>query len=253
MVDLYGAVPGMKNAAQPSSTNPADVQKALGRRDKRKVVQVEMLSSQYVENITPIITSGSFNLYAPGQTAPAAPSDPSQAPPAPDPATLQNASVAPSPARGYLITLNCTTPFAEALNNQGMVEKEFVGKLLAIKPDDKRHRMEYAVARASLAGTPRRIRQDEQKKAQLRAQYDAVQRAQAANQPAGTVTPQPEAAPAWGVQQNPQAAIDAEAFKDPLTGESMLDDWQFQILIAVVIDPNEFKPAEPGGPQASAR
>jgi len=135
-----------------------------------------------------------------------------------------------------------------------MVEKEFIGKLLAIKPDEKRQKMEYGVARASLAGTPRRIKQDEQKKAQLRAQYDAVQRAQAANQPAGTITPQPEAAPTWGGQpSNPQLAIDAEAFKDPLTGESVLDDWEFQVLIAVVVDPNEFKPAQPGGPQASAQ
>jgi type IV pilus assembly protein PilM len=258
LADLYGAVPNPKTPTQLSSTNPADVARVLGPRAKRKTLQVEMLSSQFIENIQPIITSGSFNQYAPGMTPPAAPADPSQAPPAPDPSTLQNASIAPaSGARGYLITLNCSSPYADALANQGMVEKEFIGKLLAIKPDDKRPHMEYGVARASLTGTPRRIKQDEGKKQQLRSQYDALMRAQAASQPPGTANPETPPGPNWGggMQPNPQAAIDAEAFKDPLTGESVLDDWQFQVLIAVVIDPNPHQPAAaaPGSPQASAQ
>ena len=258
LVDLYAAVPAPKGAAAVTAAAAADAKKPA--RGQRRVVYVESLSSQYVENILPIINTPGFQAYANGMAP--APTDPAAAAAAPaaDPSQLQNAPAVAEAAgaRGYLITLQCSSPFADAMANQGLVEKEFIGKLLAIKPDAKRPAMEYAVARAGITGRPQRLRTDEARKQQLRSQFDAIQRAVQANQPEGTTAPPPTSPPAWnpgGFNPNNPGGMpnDAEAFKDPVTGEPMLDDWQFQVLVAVVIDPKKIETPAPGAPQASAQ
>ena len=49
---------------------------------------------------------------------------------------------------------------------------------------------------------------------------------------------------------NGQPVEDVAAFTDPLLGESMLDDWEFTIVIAVSLDPPP-APTAPGAPVAS--
>jgi hypothetical protein len=49
------------------------------------------------------------------------------------------------------------------------------------------------------------------------------------------------------------APTDAELYKDPLTDEPVLEDWEFNILIAVAIDPPPFAPQPAAGQQANAQ
>jgi hypothetical protein len=61
--------------------------------------------------------------------------------------------------------------------------------------------------------------------------------------------------PGAGGAGAPAVQVDADAYKDPVLGETVVDDWEFTLLVAVVIDPPPAAPAgapAPGTPGSTA-
>jgi len=188
------------------------------------------------------------------------------APPVPDKAY---AARAPAGSRGYLLVIRCVSPNADATT---LVEQQFLKNLLAIWPSAAHPHMDFGVARADIVNR-QQIRNDSDRLSRLRSAYEQAVEAQHAAQsaqPFAANGPAPDrdrdrdqpmggpGAPPYGggYGNNGLDATDVNspAFKDPVTGESVLDDWEFTILVAVTLDPPP--PAQtpgqtpaPGAPQ----
>jgi type IV pilus assembly protein PilM len=158
---------------------------------------------------------------------------------------------APANSRGFLLVLRCVSPNSDATS---LVEQDFLQKgLLSVWPTAAQPHMEFGIARAEIV-TRQQIRNDPDQLNRLRAAYEqAVAAQQAAAQP-GQPAPRygggggqdesvgsPGAGSPYGggYGGNPAANMTDEnspAFKDA-NGESVLDDWEFTILVAVTLDP----------------
>ena len=71
-------------------------------------------------------------------------------------------------------------------------------------------------------------------------------------QPTNPYRPNVGGMPTPGGGGAPAAQVDPEAYKDPVLGESIVDDWEFTLLIAVVVDPPPATPASAPAPGSSA-
>ena len=202
----------------------------------------------------------------------------------PPPGAMTDASgaaVAVDPAgkgRGYIITIRFTCPLSNAA---AYIEKDVQQGLLRIQPDAKRPDLEYAVRKVWIIQR-NQIGQDETRKQRLQTEYQSAQQAKdvaAGKVPTGAAggpdqgdmgAPQPYIPgrpfggppPGFGQPNRmpgamPNGTIDPNApdpaFNDPLTGESVLNDWEFEIAVAVELDPAPWQAAPPAGPQASAQ
>jgi type IV pilus assembly protein PilM len=284
-IDLQRALPQVpkKTGATTPPISADDIKKTP--RAQRKMVLIDSINSRFVDNLKAYASASDFEKYAGGDPNAAPPTiDPNNPAPAVDVTKLPNtnAPLLQDNQRGYLITLKCTSPFANAMQPQGLIEKDLINSLLNIKPNEKNPKMEYAVVRVTLAGA-KKVRQDQERLTRVKAEYDAA-KALKSGAPAGAgatgAAPSAPSAPQGGGYPGgyPQSGYrppypgvnpsemerggapggaaapvtDAELYKDPLTEEPVLDDWEFNILIAVVIDPPAFTP-QPAGQQASSQ
>jgi hypothetical protein len=260
IVDIYNAIPTPQKELL--SGDPTDIKKIP--RKQRKLIQIDSMDSRYVaeSQLEPIVKSPppEFARWAANGNAPQNNPPPEGAPPMdnPDAANLGNGVTQPS-SRGFLITMKVTTPFDTALDPNGLIEKELIGNLMKIKPDQSRPKMEYAVARVQVL-PPKRVKQDADRLSRIRTEYEAMQKAmelanpkppEDPNNPGASGTPGAPATPpglppprgTYGGQWTPPggtpagAQVDADLYKDPVLGETVIDDWEVTLLIAVVIDP----------------
>jgi hypothetical protein len=159
--------------------------------------------------------------------------------------------------RGFLITLRCTSPNAEAPN---LVQFNFLKNLLSLIPSSARPKMEYASVKVVVVSSMQ-VKYDKARMAKMEADYNAALGAKQApvmgraGAPMGVYgNPYGNPAAAAAMAANPD---DDSAYKDRLTGEDVRNDWEFTILLAIVIDPPAFNPtaapAAPAAPQASAQ
>jgi type IV pilus assembly protein PilM len=169
---------------------------------------------------------------------------------------------APTAQRGFLITVKCVTPNANAYN---LVDQTFVKNLLAVRGDtpDK----PYAITKAVIVSSSK-LKDDQPRMQKMQADYTAKKArdaAAAAAAAASTPTPGGPGGPFppgynpgnpgmfnLGVPGAPAAAGNAtpdEAFFDPVLGEDVRNDTECTILFAVLIDP----PPPPATQPAAAK
>ena len=277
LVDIYGALPaGQKKL---DASKPDEIKKTP--RQQRKIVLIDQVRSRYVSNLGQLVNDPKFaDHHGSDNPAMAGGMQPGAQPGAPpaegtDPAAAgpppQNAALAKPDSAGFIVTLRCTSPFAQAVDPQNLVDKDFIGQLLNIKPSDGRKQMEYAVVRAGITSAGK-VKQNQSRLQQLQAQYQAALRArQMAEQlqNRGTGGARPPGTPVQPTNQwDPNVAaappgqpgatgVDPEAYKDPTLEESVLEDWEFTIVLAVMLDPPTYTPAppaegQPAGQQAAA-
>jgi len=256
------------------SGDPTQIKKIP--RGKRKMILINNWTSRYIPEaqLEQIVKAPDYARYADGtgnnnNPAPAAPGDAPAPAATPESAALGNGVISPT-SRGFLITMRCTTPYDAALDPGGLIEKDFVGKLMNIKPDASHPHMEYAVARVAQVQA-RRVKMDPDRLARLKAEYEAAAKAaemQQAKANGGQPTTPPPANPNGPAPTPPPvyrqnsgmapaapggaAPVDAEAYKDPVLGESVIDDWEFTLLIAVTLDPPPAAPPGTPAPGSSA-
>lgn len=282
IADVYGALPADQH--NPAATQPGELAKTA--RASRKQILIEGIYSRYDPTLGAKIVDPDFAKFATGDVAAAAPATP--ATPAPDAPVFGN-GVGTATSRGFLVLVRCTSPDVNAMSPNGLVFKDFLDRLLQVKPDEQRPRLEYGIARAAVGRRIFRVKDDSQRLQQLKTQYESMLRAQQAaaaaaattaggapngTNPNGRPTGQQSAGynpnrgfptPGGGESgmYNPNtAAADNEAFKDPGTGESVLNDWEFDVVLAVaVVDATTGSPAPappppavaPAGQQANAQ
>jgi type IV pilus assembly protein PilM len=209
---------------------------------------------------------------------------PAGAAPAPTAGQAQGdaASLAPAGTRGFLVKIRVTSPNAEALD---IVTNDVIKQLLAIRPNAQDKNKRFAVAKAQLL-EGNKISQLPARKQQLLADYQAAMRSklQADQNRAGGAFVPPGAMPAAGGEDMPgfganpgfggnpgfgpnaggfgggfgpppgpgQDDANSDAYKDRITGESVLDDWELVIGVLVVIDPPAYAPPAPAEGQQQA-
>jgi type IV pilus assembly protein PilM len=167
---------------------------------------------------------------------------------------------APPNSRGYLLVIRCISPNSDATS---LVEQDFLQKgLLSVWPSAAQPHMDFGIARAEIV-TRQQIRNDPDRLNRLRAAYEQAVAAQQAAQPNQTgprfapggnggdeSVAGPGGPPNGGFGGNPALNTNDEnspAFKDSY-GESVLDDWEFTILVAVTLDPPAPGPSPTQGP-----
>jgi type IV pilus assembly protein PilM len=198
--------------------------------------------------------------------------------PAPDDAAAGGGTGTEATERGYLITLQLTSPNKNA---PALVDSTLVKDLLSkvSQANAFKEQKNYYVGRATIVSA-QQILSDDARKAKIKADYDAKRQAQemarqgqlgtggAADYRTGgggygrgragmgrgerggfPTRPGPDIA---GLRPNVTRGgesgtdkADAEAFNDPLyPGEQVLNDWELTVLVAVVLDPKAPQPAD---------
>ncbi len=176
--------------------------------------------------------------------------------PVPTPSVTPGTDAAGSEERGYIITLQLTSPAKNATTLvEKFLEKDLVGQLNQINAL-KEHK-NYYIAKAMIVSRTQ-ISSDENRKTAIKAAFDAR------NKPQGQVDPRRQAPVGRGIGERGRFPIDnhrnitpdkpdkpeADPYIDPLfAGESVLQDWVFTVVVAVVVDPKDNLPA--GGTTAS--
>ena len=174
--------------------------------------------------------------------------------------------------RGFIVNMSLTCPLSNAAS---YVEGPVQAALMKISPDATRPNLKFAVRKIWILSR-KQIAQDDLRKSRLRADYTAVQalNAQFSATPAGAGQPgmpppgAPYGAPGAfggggfgpggfrpGANPNAAAALadpNDPAFADKLTGETVVNDWEFEIAVAVELDPAPYVPPAPAA-QATAQ
>jgi hypothetical protein len=169
--------------------------------------------------------------------------------------------------RGFLLVIKGTSPYSNA---SSLLESKFCEALKKIGANDPKS--EYAIVKA-VTVSANLIRDDTTRLQQMKQNYDTAANAKLhgagssagfggmntnmGGPPQGFVMPGPPPGIGQGGSFHPpvmmgnpaalaaEAADEAAPYKDHLLGEDMRNDWEFTVLVAVVLDP---KPAA----QASA-
>lgn len=180
--------------------------------------------------------------------------------PAPTPVTPSTDGGAGTDERGYIITLQLTSPAKNATTLvEKFLEKDLVGQLNQINA--LKENKNYYIAKAMIVSR-QQISSDENRKTAIKAAFDARNKPQTQNDPRRQT---PVGRGMFGergrfpIDRNARNAVpvpaapdkpEADPYKDPLyPTESLLDDWVFTVVVAVVIDPKGEVPA--GGATAS--
>jgi type IV pilus assembly protein PilM len=189
---------------------------------------------------------------------------------APAPPAAAAGTAAPTEARGYLITLRIRTPYDKG---PALVDENFIKALEKVIQTPTGVHRDYYIARATIvSGT--RFKLNPARISALEAAYTEATKevetpggiggnhgggAGAGGRPpveAARSNPFDSPRPGSGGAQGQPRADNGnaeKAFMDRITGEDVRDDWEFTVLVAVVIDPPPMA-ATPAGaaPQASA-
>lgn len=173
--------------------------------------------------------------------------------------------------RGFIINISLTCPLDRAVD---YIENNVQNALGKVVPDAAHPDQHFAVRKVWILSR-RQIASDAQRKGRLQMDYAAALKLNpgpggpgyggpgfGGPSPGGFGAPPAFGGPPGGFRQPPPGGSPADdasnpAFADRLTGESVLNDWEFEIAVAVELDPAPFqKPAEeaaPAAPQATAQ
>lgn len=181
--------------------------------------------------------------------------------------------------RGFVVTLRFTCPLEDAPT---FVENEVQKALLSIAPSPQRPNLKYAVRKVRYISSDR-VGKNPVRLARLQAEHDAALKARGGTITPGQNIPQPGGfqpgggfgrpgafgnpedefggvGPAGfgggfggGVQpgnnnNQPVSMEDNPAYKDRLTDESLLSDWEFTLAIAIELDPEPYQKPAPVNP-----
>jgi hypothetical protein len=298
--DIEGALPQARESTKKAQPQlfAADVAtiKQIPRAQRNQIF-IQSLTTQYLPDIGAALSAADLSQFAPATTsgqpafpggAPAFPgsmqygadqnpefgASPQAAAPTPDASTGSTGSG----QRGYLVTLNCVSPNANALE---LINKELIPALQAIKPDASnasKRKMDYSVAKVVMV-RGRQIKDDQALLQKIRNDYEAALSAQ--NLPAhgsGGAPVQPGFYPGAnqpgmypGAVDNPEfrpttpggfppanqpgmtntAPEDPTPYMDRRLNEDVREDWAVTLLVLVQVDP---PPAEPStGTTAAAQ
>jgi hypothetical protein len=258
--DIQSALP-QSIKPQFGSLDPAKLKSTP--RNKREVVLIDNMISDYRPDITQLLTAEDIRVYA--STAAGMP--PTNLP---TPAAGENGGAPAEPTaatpRGFILTIHCTTPF---VNGGDLIQKQFIPALLNIKPNAADKDKKYQIVKAQIV-QPLMIREDSTRVAKMREDYTkALQAATAQNNVqvniggGGPMSGGGDMGPGYGggyrgpdympAPAMPMAAAaapgqpdDSAPFADRATGEDMRDDWEVTVVALVQLDPPP--PAPPAAP-----
>ena len=230
-------------------------------RGQRNLLLLDDVITQYVPNMELVLNDPDFRHYAGGASAGDAGGGRMGGAPAGMPHMSAPTPVAISGAggtgpRGFLVTVHCTTPFA---NGPSLVQSGFVANLLKMNVPyvaDKR----YIVKKAEIISA-QQLERNPARLAEVNATYNALSGDAATRGTTGTAPgTTPGGAPRMpgmtvpaGVGPGMAPADTSVKYLDPLTDEDVSKDWEFTVLFAVVIDPPaNLIPAPAGTPAAGA-
>lgn len=256
------------------SGDPNQIVKLQPDRSKRTEISITNLLSRYEPNIIPLITKSDeeFNSLADSPENGSRPvgGAPRFEPVAGDPNAMPDPN-APAPARGFIVTVVCSSPNAGGAN---FINQSFVQKLKAITEQQAGERP-YYIGKVTIA-LARKIKDDKTMMTILDARTQAALQLQeaaasekaaaadatAAGQgrpgtfgrglPRRAFTPNAQKVELSGpaaTQPSINAYLDPR-FVFPLPPEDIREDFQFTIVIGVVLDPGMNPPA-PGAPQVA--
>lgn len=295
MMDLDTALPKpqppvLDGLAMVGQDNDAGVRKIKEiPREKRELITIDKITMQYLPDVTATLsgdlrgTSGASG--APEGGSPPRGSSGAQEGGFVDPGAMEGRGAterpptdgqpppdagAPSgtPQRGYLVTLECSSPNALSLEPEGLIAGKLIPALNNIKPTDKQPHKEYVIKKATLLWIMQ-LRENQNRLQKLKQDYDFAKRARDFAQrgmggpppgppprpPDGGDLPPPGAPepgappPAPGAENEP---VDP-AYLDRLLGEDIRNDYEFAIAFVVVLDPPAYTPEAAPAPTASAQ
>ncbi|HWB54763.1 MAG TPA: type IV pilus assembly protein PilM [Tepidisphaeraceae bacterium] len=203
-------------------------------RGDRKQIVIDSIDAFYYSDLKSVLASpppSGWTTFAP------TPGTQAGSPPSP-PQNVDTSTLGPSPMRGFILTIVCTTP-----NRRGyaFVSQTFIDALqkLGYSPDRN-----FAVARVQMVHTmklgmlPNRL-----SAIGAAAQTIAAGQASPTNSPNPQIGPPPIESPVVG------PSTPTNTYLDRLTGEDVTQDTEVQIALAVVLDPT---PPPPTSPNANA-
>ncbi len=279
--DMISEMVAVLPKAQPALQTALDKSDAaaikLIARGDRRIIRVDEITQSYDPMLMQHLADPNYRLgdglTAGAPTPPFAPGQNGEATAAPvvDPT---------GKGRGFVVLMKFTCPLTNATQ---FVEQEVEKNLLSIQPDPRRPNLKYAVRKVRYINGEQ-IYKNPTRMQRLQAEYDAAQKTRAGaittpgiapqlgrpgggfggNRPFGN--PDDEFGPGpgggfgggfggggfgggfggGGAGSKPvdNSASNNPAFKDRLTDESMLNDWEFTLSIAVEIDPESYKKPE---------
>jgi type IV pilus assembly protein PilM len=247
--DITSRVPSMAESAATLKQIP---------RDKREQIVVHTISSEYRPHIADVLTVSDTEFkHLMGGNVAAAPPTPEGTPGA----TPANLPPGADTARGFLLTLRCTTPNAAG---SSFVQEKLINiltKQLGLDEAQKNKRPFY-IPRAAIA-SDLKVAQDQAMQALIKPIGGNGIFVPPPAAPGGDSNPfarRPGAtpAPAAPVVPTPDPNAPVILVPDPVTGEEMSNDASVTVLIAVVLEPPPASatPAPPAAgttPRASAQ
>jgi hypothetical protein len=247
-----------------ASLDPAEIKKTP--RGQRQIVLIDSITSEYRPDLKPLMDAEDIRAYGveganAGMATPAAPTDASGAPAAPD-------TTGASP-HGFILRIHCTTPYAAGGD---LIQKQFIPALLNIKPNAADKDKKYAIVKAQIV-QPLHVGEDQTRVANLRTAYHtALEAMNSQNNITLNISGGGGSYPGMGeggdmiggprqigglpnlggggAAAQPGTPEDTMAFQDRATGESVLDDWEATVVALVQIDP---PPPAPPAQQANAQ
>ncbi len=272
------------SAAVPPQPVIEDVAKAIPRA-KREQIIIDSIMHEYRPSMADILAANEndFKNMAPGSViAPRSPmtaAEPAAAAPTMNPRSNRGGRVAPTPApevvavvptagsenaRGYLITLRCTTPNA---GGSTYVQQNLVKKLLEYTAADAYAKKKpYYIAKATVIAETK-VKEDTGRTAGGGGGGAAASPA-FVPQGGGTFNPRGRTRgmlnrpapvqiaptnPTPGAADVPTPTGPTAQFPDPQTGEEMADDFSLTVRIAVVLDPPAPPAADPSNADKTPR
>lgn len=239
-----------------ASGNAAEIKKTP--RDQRRVLRIESMTSVYDPALMPNLNANPKYLTVTGGTAGTVGATPTGGqegapPPTADPS---------GKGRGFVVTLRMDCPLAKPV---AFVENDVRNALLSLQPSKDRKNLKYAVRKVEVRYSDY-LYKNSTRMGRLKAAHDAMlklREGQAVTLPTngagappagggfgsgGFGAPPPAAAP------NTTADMGSDpAYQDRVTGEFVGSDYEFEIVLAVEIDPEPWKAPEPGEQTASNR
>jgi type IV pilus assembly protein PilM len=229
-------------------------------RNKRLQVKIEQLGSRYEPNLTAVLADeATFRAAAGSLVTEAAPAGGSRTggpgmsfPTFPQmgagaSAEGEAAAQPEVPERGFIIGVRLTTPYANAGELGENIQNALRAKAGQVGKGASYKIVRVAVTSAAkLPPTAPAAANAHSMRPGLPAVGPRRPAAPAAPPP-GTVAPPVRPGARFESQPGDQAA---DTFVDPVTGESLKDDWQLTLLVAAVLDPKP--PAPPAEGQAAA-
>jgi type IV pilus assembly protein PilM len=267
-VDLLGQIFG---ALPPIPAGyPGDAYLKSHPRDQREIIVLDKFDSAYAPDLLAALANAPPELGL--QTAPGATGG----------TTISDPAIPPG-SRGFIITLNVTTPHAQGFQYVlssliPNLRKNDQAAMTKWNADNKDTPHNFYIAKVSVPIAQQQIKDDSAKLQLLQSSYQAIQMLQGGKsgegaQPGNIAPPPMNFAPRGmlGIPSSPMGRYggppqgylapmpnpagvpaatggDTAMFLDRLTQEDCRNDWEMKVMLVVVVDPAPPAPGTPGAP-----